>query len=419
MSLHFYCNGEDNEKEESINKYKDIFTDYVDNPPELKEALIQIFISGGVPENELNDYFEHLNKKINKLVEDREFKIKENYPNLSKEDSLIIASYTCEAKNSEFSPYRTLNRNLSSDNREEGLKKVSKYLYLLLKALRKLKRYYPDEEQKYLYRGIKVMVNTKIDPFNPKLVPYLRNKQKTFWAFSSTSPLTSTALGFLGDNGYHEEKKLKSGTFFSLYGKIWGYDITIFNIYNEKEILLEPERKFRIENVIPDPNGIINVTCEIIDSPIVLNDLKKREDNINSYYFNDKKFKQIQINQKLLKQLEENKKISIILFSIISQFEAYSSRYENIHTKNLFVHYYKLNINISKSEFFSILEENIKAFEKKFIEFIKEYGEFDFPKNFSETALLDYLLCLSKVIKENKIKAMISRIVSIIKSQNL
>ena len=99
MSLHFYCNGEDNEKEESINKYKDILTDYFDNPPSLKEALIQIFISGGVPENELNDYFNHLNKKINKLVEDREFKIKENYPNLSKEDSLIIASYTCEAKN--------------------------------------------------------------------------------------------------------------------------------------------------------------------------------------------------------------------------------------------------------------------------------------------------------------------------------
>ena len=176
------------------------------------------------------------------------------------------------------------------------------------------------------------MVNTKIDPFNPKLVPYLRNNRKTFWAFSSTSPLTSTAFGFLSDNGYHEEKKLKSGTFFSLYGKIWGYDITIFNIYNEKEILLEPERKFRIENVIPDPNGIINVTCEIIDSPIVLNDLKKREDGVNSCCFGGKKLKQIQMNQKLLKQLEEKEKILNILCSIISQFEAYSSRYENIQT---------------------------------------------------------------------------------------
>ena len=128
-------------------------------------------------------------------------------------------------------------------------------------------------------------------------------------------------------------------------------------------------------------------------------------------------FKQIQITPKLLKQKEEKEKILNILGSIISQFEIYSSRYENIQTKNLFAYYYELNVNISKSEFFSILEENIKSFEKKLIEFIKEYGEFDFPKNFSE--VLDYLLCLSKVIKENKIKAMISRIVSIIKSQNL
>ena len=128
-------------------------------------------------------------------------------------------------------------------------------------------------------------------------------------------------------------------------------------------------------------------------------------------------FKQFQITPKLLKQSEEKEKILNVLGSIISQFEAYSSRYENIQTKNLFAYYYKLNVNISKSEFFSILEENIKSFEKKFIEFIKEYGEFNFPGNFSE--VLDYLFCLSRGIKENKIKTMISRIVSIIKSQNL
>lgn len=424
MSLHFYCNGEDNEKEESIDKYKDIFTDFLDNPPSLKEALIQIFISGGVPENELNDYINYLNKKIYKLVEDREIKIKEKYPNLSKEDSLIIASYTCEAKNHEFSPYRTLNRNLASDNREEGLKKVSKYLYLLLKALRKLKRYYPDEEQKYLYRGIKVMVNTKIDPFNPKLVPYLRNKQKTFWAFSSTSPLTSTALGFLGDNGYHEEKKLKSGTFFSLYGKIWGYDITIFNIYEEKEILLEPERKFRIENVIPDPNGIINVTCEIKDSPIVLNDLKKEKNNsYNSYYINYDKFhypKQIQINKQIIKQLEESKKIFDILGSIFSQIEAYVFKFENNKPKDLlFNQYYKINKNISKTDLFSVLKDNIKSFEKKFIEYIEEYGKLEFPNDFSEKKAINYLNLFSDYVKENKVKEMILRIISIINRQYL
>ncbi len=121
----------------------------------------------------------------------------------------------------------------------------------------------------------------------------------------------------------------------------------------------------------------------------------------------------------MLKQLEEKEKISIILVSIFSQFEAYSSRYENIHTKNLFLCPFKINTNTSKSEFFSILEENTKSFEKKFIEFIKEYGEFNFPGDFSEEQALDYLYCLSRGIKENKIKEMISRIVRIIKNQYL
>ena len=79
----------------------------------------------------------------------------------------------------------------------------------------------------------------------------------------------------MGNNGYHNEKQIKKGTFFSLYGKVWGYDISLFNTYNEIEIILEPERKFRIESVIPDVNDLVVVTCEIIDSPIVLNDLKK------------------------------------------------------------------------------------------------------------------------------------------------
>ena len=417
MSLHFYCNGEDNEKEESIDNYRDIFTDFLDNPPSLKQALSQIFIAGGVPKNELNDYVDDLYNKVNKLVEDRNIKIKEKYPNISNEDSLIIASYTCEAKNCEFSPYRTLNRNLASGNREEGLKKVSKYLFILLNALRKLKRYYPVEEQKYLYRGIKVMVNTKIDPFNPKLVPYLRNKQKTFWAFSSTSPLPATALEFLGDNGYHEEKKIKSGTFFSLYGKIWGYDITVFNKYKEEEILLEPERKFRIENVIPDHNGIINVTCEIIDSPIVLDDLKKRKVNGNSNFNNYSYQRQIQITPQILKQIKEWEKIFNIFFSIISQFEVYSFKYENKNTKKLFSYYYELDQNISKSNLFDILEDNINSFEKKFIEFIEKNGKIDFPCCFSEA--INHLHSLSEIIKEAKVKEMISRIERIIKSHYL
>ena len=41
MSLDFYCEEEENNREESINKYKDIFINYESNQPTLSEALIQ------------------------------------------------------------------------------------------------------------------------------------------------------------------------------------------------------------------------------------------------------------------------------------------------------------------------------------------------------------------------------------------
>ena len=68
---------------------------------------------------------------------------------------------------------------------------------------------------------------------------------------------------------------IKSGTLFTLGGDIWGYDIELFNYFGEKEILLEPERKFIVENALPPLNEIINVTCTILKSPIVLgNDIE-------------------------------------------------------------------------------------------------------------------------------------------------
>jgi len=35
--------------------------------------------------------------------------------------------------------------------------------------------------------------------------------------------------------------------------------MSLFNTYNEEEIILEPERKFRIENIIPEPNDIVYI----------------------------------------------------------------------------------------------------------------------------------------------------------------
>ena len=286
MSLHFYCENEDNVKEESIDHYKDLFLEISGNPPNLerlKEALNQIFISGGVSEKEVNEYTNDLINNSKEVVDKRKFQINEKYPNISYDESLIISSYTCEAKQSKFSPYKILNRNLVRENRKEGLKKIYKYFFLLLMTLRKLPRYYPSNKQKYLYRCIDTKVDILIDPFNPNKVPYIRDNFKTFWAFTSTSPKVKKTFTFLGDKGYFENRNFKSGTIFSLYGSVWGYDITLFNYYNEEEILLEPERKFYIENVIPDANDfIINVTCEIKDTPIVLNNFNKYNYDLNN-----------------------------------------------------------------------------------------------------------------------------------------
>jgi hypothetical protein len=136
--------------------------------------------------------------------------------------------------------------------------------------LRKLERYYPNENSKYLYRSIRSKVKINNDVFNPKLVPYITGNNKTFWGFTSTSPNPQTSYDFL-----NKEENHKTGTVFTLTGEIWGYNITLFNFFNENEVLIEPERKFKVDEVLPPLNEIIHVRCEIKDSPIVLMDILK------------------------------------------------------------------------------------------------------------------------------------------------
>ena len=104
-----------------------------------------------------------------------------------------------------------------------------------------------------------IKVSLSNDPSNQKMVPYIIGNIKTFWGFTSTSPDAKTTYSFLKN-----EEKIKTGTIFVLGGDIWGYDIELFNYYHEKEILLEPERKFKIDNVLPPLNDVINITCTIL-----------------------------------------------------------------------------------------------------------------------------------------------------------
>jgi len=257
MSLIFYSEEGENQKEESIDKYKDLFDKYKDQSITLIEALTQMYTSSGVDKNKINDLITGLIQDCENKIESNLDKIKKEYSSISKDEAIIISSYTWEAEVSDYSPYKLLNTNLVSDDRINGIKKISKYIYVLLKSLRKLKKYYPTKQNKYLYRCIGVKVNYMIDPFNKKSVPYIEGNTKTFWSFTSTSTCIKTSYRFL------KGKKIQSGTIFTLYGDIWGYDISLFNVFNEEEILLEPERKFIVDQVYPPVNDIIHVRCNI------------------------------------------------------------------------------------------------------------------------------------------------------------
>ena len=50
----FYTDNEDTIKEESINKYIDIFKECHKNPPQLEEAIKHMFINAGATEDQSN-----------------------------------------------------------------------------------------------------------------------------------------------------------------------------------------------------------------------------------------------------------------------------------------------------------------------------------------------------------------------------
>ena len=129
-----------------------------------------------------------------------------------------------------------------------------------------------------LYRCLTCKVNLSEDNKNNDTVPYKIGNKKTFWGFNSTSKDPKTTYSFLKN-----KETMKTGTIFSLSGDVWGYDIEPFNYFHEKEILLKPERKFIISNVLPPINDITNITCNILDTNLILSD-NILESNLNSNY---------------------------------------------------------------------------------------------------------------------------------------
>ena len=129
MSLDFYCKEEENTREESIDRYKNLFRNYEKNPPSLSEALVQMFKSSNLDSKKVNQLTEDILTKCKTRIDPDFGTIKKKYENITKEDAYIICSYTFESEYQVYSPYKILNQNLVSDDRKNGVRNVSKYLY--------------------------------------------------------------------------------------------------------------------------------------------------------------------------------------------------------------------------------------------------------------------------------------------------
>jgi hypothetical protein len=277
MSLNFYCEEEENNRKESINKYKNLFANYESNSPSLSEALIQMFKSCELKGDKVKRLTEDIISKCKERIDPDFNEIKKKYDKITREDAYIICSYTCESEDDKYSPYRILNKNLVSDDKKNGVRNISKYLYIFLKSLRKIPRYYPKNG--FLYRCLSCNVSISTDPNNEKFVPYYAGNTKTFRGFTSTSPDPDPKMT---NSFLKKEEQIKAGTIFSLGGDIWGYDIKLFNYFKENEILLEPERKFIVLDTVTLANDNIHVICSIYKTPLILDNNTELEYNINT-----------------------------------------------------------------------------------------------------------------------------------------
>ena len=249
---------DEEETVDCINKSGHLFAEFKKKkPPTLEEALRSMEY-GDVKAKELSEKFlERANGKL------EEFEA----PELTHENVAAIFCYTHECNSEKEkaegigSPYRKLNNSLSIDRSNASLKKTRGFLLLLLQTLRKLPRYTPVNG--VLYRGIRAHIQTEADPNSPKTKPYAKGNEKVWWTFTSTTEDLEATRAFIRE---------RKGTLFTISGKPWGYDISMFSDFpDEKEILLEPERKLKITSVARK-ESVIAVNAEMVKTPLVLED---------------------------------------------------------------------------------------------------------------------------------------------------
>ena len=153
-------------------------------------------------------------RECKEVVEKNKNIIEKNYL-LSKEEAIIIATYTYEDEIKDNSSYRIINKKLWNDMAQDQLTDNKSYFCLLLRALRKLPRTKPQT----LYRGIRGDEHK-----------YKVGEEIEWKGFSSTS----TSLRVTQDFLKNDKIKKVEGTLFEIRNA-WGYDLRELSFFSNEE----------------------------------------------------------------------------------------------------------------------------------------------------------------------------------------
>ena len=232
---------------QSLDDAKSIFC--LESTPTLKEILMEL-------ELEEDDVKDNLDEKVESIRSKEEYRA----CGLSDDEIKAIVLYTFSQDEGKC-VYSYLNKKLAKTRDKTGLTSIRNYLFLLLTALRKLPRY-EIKANMMLSRGICVKVPlTKQEAHGHQY--YEKGKTIKWWGFTSTTVEVSCVKSFIGE----------SGTLFKIGGNgLWGYRIEDFSLFDEKEVILEPETMVRVVGSLD--LGLIVVDLEFVPSDhLVLEDL--------------------------------------------------------------------------------------------------------------------------------------------------
>lgn len=134
-------------------------------------------------------------------------------------EAIALISYTSDKEGGSNGEelYQLVNKALA-ERKEKELKDVSHYIFYLLSALRKLKKY--KAEGKALYRGVQ-------DDSGASIRQYREGDELIWTSFTSTSTEKKRAYKFIG--------KGHKGIIYEIYGKYRGYRISPFSLHKDEQ----------------------------------------------------------------------------------------------------------------------------------------------------------------------------------------